>query len=209
MLRKSIFLLVILASMSVIAVLVSSESFKILSVPNVSAVSAAGNAIGVYWDQAATNSCVSIFWGKLAPGGSKSFVVYVRNEANQSLYYLLTTGQWYPVSAPQYLSLRWSYSGSRMSPGSVLKVSLTLTVSYLVRGVTDFSFGIAIFASPYLLGDVNFDGRVEIRDFCIIAKAYGSSPSSPTWNPNADVNGDGRVDIMDLALAAKNFGRTV
>jgi len=95
-----------------------------------------------------------------------------------------------------------------MSPGSVLRVSLTLAVSRVVWGVTDFSFDVVILASPNLLGDVDFNGRVEIRDFSVIALAYGSSPGSPAWNPNADVNGDGRVDIIDLALAAKDFGKT-
>jgi hypothetical protein len=197
-----------LVLMSVLIAFLSSESFNTFSVLNASAVSTTGNPIGVYWDQAATNSCVSIFWGKLPPGGGKSFVLYVRNEGDQSLYYLLTSGRWNPVAASQYMSLRWSYDGSRMSPGSVLRVSLTLAVSRVVWGVTDFSFDVVILASPNLLGDVDFNGRVEIRDFSVIALAYGSSPGSSAWNPDADVNGDGRVDIMDLALAAKNFGKT-
>jgi len=206
--RDSVHVFGMLVLLSVLVAFLSSESFNTLSVPNASAVSTTGNPIGVYWNQAATNSCVSIFWGKLAPGGGKSFVLYVRNEGDQSLYYLLTSGRWNPVGASQYLSLRWSYDGSRMSPGSVLRVSLTLAVSRAVWGVTDFSFDVVILASPNLLGDVDFNGRVEILDLSIIARAFGSSLGSPGWNPNADVNADGRVDIMDLALAAKNFGKT-
>jgi len=200
---------VVLVLMSVLAVLLVSSSFRSFSVPNASAVSVAGSAVGVYWDQAATNSCVSIFWGTLAPGQSRTFVLYVRNEANQSLYYLLLASRWSPVIASQFLGLRWSYDGSKMGVGSVLRVLLTLSVSPLTRGVSDFSFDVVILASPYLFGDVNFDGRVDIRDMAAIVKVFGSSLGSAVWNPSADVNSDGRVDVFDLAVAAKNFGKSV
>jgi len=207
--RKSIHVSAMLVLMSVLAVLIAPESFRTVSVPNASAVSVAGSGVGVYWDQVATSSCVSIFWGALAPGENKSFILYVRNEANESLYYLLMASQWNPVDASRFMSLHWSYDGSRMGVGSVLRVLLTLSVSRLVRGVSDFSFDVVIFASHYLLGDVNFDGRVDISDLAIIVKAFGFSVGSVVWNSNADVNGDGTVDVLDLAVAAKNFGRSV
>ena len=68
-----------------------------------------------------------------------------------------------------------------------------------------------------IIGDVNGDGKVNIEDISIIAKAFGSvgpgylypgSPPSPNWNPNADLNGDNRVDIIDISLAARNFGKS-
>lgn len=207
--RKSIHVSVMLILMSALAVLIAPEGLRTLSVPNASAISTAGSVVGVYWNQAATSSCVSILWGALAPGENKTFVLYVRNEANESLYYLLMVSQWNPVNASRYMSLRWSYNGSRMGVGSVLRVLLTLSVSRLIRGVSDFSFDVVVLASPYLLGDVNFDGRVDISDLAIIVKAFGFSVGSVVWNPNADVNGDGRVDVVDLAVAAKNFGRSV
>jgi uncharacterized repeat protein (TIGR02543 family) len=57
-----------------------------------------------------------------------------------------------------------------------------------------------------LLGDVNGDGRVNLIDIAIAAKAFGSTPSSPRWNLAADINGDGIVDMKDLALIARNIG---
>jgi len=56
-----------------------------------------------------------------------------------------------------------------------------------------------------LVGDVNGDLKVDIRDLQIVAVAFGSTPSSSNWNPYADVNGDGRVDIRDVALVAKKI----
>jgi hypothetical protein len=60
--------------------------------------------------------------------------------------------------------------------------------------------------------DVNQDGKCDIKDLAIGAKAYGSSPGYPNWNPKADITGptllvpDGKVDIRDLALMAKHYG---
>ncbi|MGD0160463.1 MAG: dockerin type I domain-containing protein [Candidatus Bathyarchaeia archaeon] len=57
-----------------------------------------------------------------------------------------------------------------------------------------------------LVGDVNGDGRVDLRDIATVAMLFGQSPSSPNWNPAADINGDGVVDMKDLALIARNIG---
>lgn len=67
--------------------------------------------------------------------------------------------------------------------------------------------------SPYwywknpIVGDLNRDMRVDIKDLAIPAKGYGSYPGDPNWNPFADLNKDNRIDIKDLALIAKNYGK--
>ncbi len=58
-----------------------------------------------------------------------------------------------------------------------------------------------------LIGDVNGDGKVDLRDLALAARAFGSTPTSPNWNPAADINGDGKVDLKDIALIARNFGQ--
>jgi hypothetical protein len=57
-------------------------------------------------------------------------------------------------------------------------------------------------------GDVNGDHTVGIKDILIVAKAFGTNPQSPNWNPNADVDCDGNVYIKDILITAKNFGKT-
>ena len=59
-----------------------------------------------------------------------------------------------------------------------------------------------------VIGDINSDFKVDIKDLVLVIKHFGSYPSHPTkpWNPNADVNSDGKVDIKDLVLAIKHFG---
>jgi hypothetical protein len=60
-----------------------------------------------------------------------------------------------------------------------------------------------------LLGDINGDGKVDIKDLTIAAQAFGSYRGDPRYNPDADVNQDGTVDIRDLAMIAKNFGKSI
>jgi len=56
-------------------------------------------------------------------------------------------------------------------------------------------------------GDLNGDFRVSLSDLSILAKAYGSTPSHPKWNPNADINDNGAVTLSDLSIMAKNYGK--
>lgn len=54
-------------------------------------------------------------------------------------------------------------------------------------------------------GDVNGDGDVNIFDVGLVLGAYGSTPSSPRWNPNADFNNDGSIGIDDVSIVLANF----
>ena len=58
-----------------------------------------------------------------------------------------------------------------------------------------------------VVGDVNGDGKVDIKDVAMVAAAFGSTPSSPRWNPLADLNGDLRIDIIDVATVCGHFGQ--
>jgi hypothetical protein len=58
-----------------------------------------------------------------------------------------------------------------------------------------------------LRGDVNADGKVDMKDIAFVAKAFGKKSGDALWNPNADMNNDGKIDMKDIAVVAKNFGR--
>src|SRR5260370_27449402 len=58
--------------------------------------------------------------------------------------------------------------------------------------------------SPTLLGDINNDGIVDIRDYGIWRQSFGATDCG---NP-ADLNGDCIVDIRDYGIWRQNFGQT-
>jgi len=64
-----------------------------------------------------------------------------------------------------------------------------------------------------VLGDINGDRKVDVKDVYAVAKAYGSSMEGPDppghpWNPLCDINGDGKVDVKDYYIVCKSFGKT-
>ena len=59
-----------------------------------------------------------------------------------------------------------------------------------------------------VIGDINGDFKVDIKDLVLVIKSFGSYPGSvKPWNPNADINSDNKVDIKDLVLVIKHFGQ--
>jgi len=53
-------------------------------------------------------------------------------------------------------------------------------------------------------GDLNGDIKVGLPDLVILAQAYGTTPNSPKWNPNADIDGNGAVGLSDLVIMAEH-----
>jgi hypothetical protein len=60
-----------------------------------------------------------------------------------------------------------------------------------------------------LFGDVNNDGKVDMKDIGLVASAFGSYPDHPRWDPIVDINGDGKVNVKDIGMAAMQFGKAV
>jgi hypothetical protein len=58
-----------------------------------------------------------------------------------------------------------------------------------------------------ILGDLNGDGKVNILDITIVAKAFGSKIGDSTWNPNADMDNNGTINILDISKVALEFGK--
>jgi parallel beta-helix repeat protein len=59
-----------------------------------------------------------------------------------------------------------------------------------------------------ILGDVNYDGKVSLQDLVILAKAYGSKPGDPNWNPDADIVPPwGIIGLTDLVALALHYGQ--
>lgn len=59
----------------------------------------------------------------------------------------------------------------------------------------------------WLFTDIDRNGKVDILDIAVVAKAYGSEPGHPNWNPKADLDGNGIIDILDIAKVARDYGK--
>jgi hypothetical protein len=60
-----------------------------------------------------------------------------------------------------------------------------------------------------LLGDVNLDWKVDLRDVYAVGRAFGAVPGSKNWNVVYDLNGDGKVDLRDYFTTCKNYGKSL
>jgi hypothetical protein len=135
----------------------------------------------------------------------------------------LTPLNWNPANASDYLTFSWNYLDTVIEAGSVLTVTQTLSVaSPFAGGFSRVTFDVLFESLDHLLADVTGpngvpDGKVDIRDLNLVAKAYGSfgpnyfypgSPASENWNPLADLNGDGKIDARDVDIVERSFGLT-
>lgn len=103
--------------------------------------------------------------------------------------------------------------------------SQTLTFTWNTTGWPKGNYTLSAYAEPVLgeidtednykeyglikvsvIGDINGDFKVDIKDLVLVIKHFATYPGHPNWKPEADVNGDGKVDIKDLVLVIKHFG---
>jgi len=62
-----------------------------------------------------------------------------------------------------------------------------------------------VYKAPVELGDLNYDMKIDLRDILVLAKAFGSYPGHPRWDPIADLNADDKVSLLDAIIIAKAF----
>jgi PKD repeat protein len=127
-----------------------------------------------------------------------------------------STRGWNGTGFPSIVSYRWSFGDGNITTTSTPIVyhvyasrgnyTVTLTVTD-AAGRTSTQTKVLTVSS--LIGDLNGDGKVDIKDVSRVAKAYGSTPGSQYWDPVCDLNGDGKVDIKDVSTVAKHFGEHV
>jgi len=117
------------------------------NIPNTGLVNGIG--VGVYWDAWLTNKVSSINWGVLDLGINVDKTVYIRNESNSVASLSMTTSNWSPSNASNYISLNWNYGGQTLNADQVTQVKLILSVSASIHGITNFSFDITIITDAH------------------------------------------------------------
>jgi len=103
-----------------------------------------GVGLGVYWDPQCTNSTTLLKFGRLEPGSSKSFSLYLRNEGNSAITLNMTTENWNPTNAKDYMTFTWNREGQQVSPNEVIIFTIMLSVSSDAQGISSFSLDITI-----------------------------------------------------------------
>jgi len=96
--------------------------------------------VGVYWDSNCSSRVSSINWGIIEPGEQKNVSIFIRNDGNANITLSLSTEDWNPANAMNYMTLTWNYNGQPLSFNQVIPVTLTLSLSSNATGITSFSF---------------------------------------------------------------------
>ena len=107
---------------------------------------AAGPNVGVYSNSACTNTVTAISWGSIAPGGSATQTIYIENTGTTQMAPSITIGNWSPANAGTYITITWTTLPAEIQPGvsGAALVTLTLTVSPSITGISSFSNTITI-----------------------------------------------------------------
>jgi len=89
----------------------------------------------------------NVVWGDVEVGSLASQTIYVENSGDDGVILSLSTENWSPGDATDYLQFSWDYDGSTIASGEVRGIILTLSVASSVSGVDSFSFDIVIMGS--------------------------------------------------------------
>jgi hypothetical protein len=131
----------------VLNVLVAALLISYNTITNTGSVKGVG--VGVYRDPECTDSVNSIDWGFLEPGETTNVTIYIKNEGNIPVVLNMTTENWVPASASDYITLTWDREDYLLDADSVFQSVLTLSVSPDISEVTSFSFDIVITGTEY------------------------------------------------------------
>jgi hypothetical protein len=104
--------------------------------------------------------------------------------------------------------------------------STTITFTWNTTGFANGNYSISAYAWPVpsetntgdntfvggwvivsIVGDVNGDGKVDLKDVFSVALAYGSYPGHPKYSPNLDINDDDTIDLKDYYATVLNYGK--
>jgi hypothetical protein len=84
--------------------------------------------------------------------------------------------------------------------------SVTLTIVDVDERSDDVFAVVRVLNVTQKTYDVNGDGKIDLKDVYRVAKAYGSYPGHPRWDPACDFNKDNMVDLKDYYPVCKHYG---
>lgn len=100
--------------------------------------------VEVYQDSSCTQVLSQIDWGSLEPNAVINKIVYVKNTGNTQMTLHLSSSNWNPVEASNYITLSWNKENTSVAPGSIVTASLKLAISSSISEISTFNFNIVI-----------------------------------------------------------------
>jgi len=160
-------LLIIFSIIIFLVALIYASSFHGQRITNYGQIKTMG--IKVFWDKNCTDPATMIDWGTIEPNSVNTKILYVNNTGNIPTYINMTTENWNPEFAVEYLYVSWNYTGKLIEPKEILTVEIYL-ISSNVENLTSFQFDLLIFTCeqpqntlPTLFKE--YYERIEIFDY--------------------------------------------
>jgi parallel beta-helix repeat protein len=139
--------------------------------------------------------------GKITPPQPETFNVTIRYDLD-----IIETKQVVDLGQGENATLTFSWNTTETVPGNY---TITAEADIIPDELnTDNNILISDPIKIKILGDINGDGEVNLEDLTLLTQAFGSTLTSPIWDPQADLNQDNIISISDLYLLAKNYGKT-
>jgi hypothetical protein len=143
-----------------------------------------------------TMTCINITVTNLG-NVQETFTVIVSHNSTAFGSQMITVG-----NGSSFTSFfRWNTTGVNLG-----NYTIAATIGQL-PGETDTSDNsLSSMIQVSILGDINGDGKVDMRDVSKVAAAFQFSPSYPKWVCNGDLDENGVIDMNDINTTAKHFG---
>jgi hypothetical protein len=152
-------------------------------------------------------------------GGTLQVNVTAENKGNFSenviitVYYNLTTGE--TVGTQLIVSLlpnenttiALTWNTLNATPCRNYTITAAATISEPDINPGDNMMDSPVKVKVRIPGDANGDGKVDVKDILLVAKAFGETPNRPRWNLDLDQNYDDKINIKDMFIVAKNYGK--
>jgi hypothetical protein len=79
--------------------------------------------------------------GNLTPGETYTTILFCKNTQNTPVTLNLTTNNWNPPNANQYIETSWNYTANTIiQPAEIIPIQFQLTISINITGINNFSF---------------------------------------------------------------------
>lgn len=102
--------------------------------------------VSVWENSDLSKSVTSVNWGILEPSENKTLSYFIRNDSNFKTTFTLTTTNWNPQNASNFISLSWDLHHVSFESGETSEFQFTLKVSPEIQNINSFSFDIIISA---------------------------------------------------------------